>query len=184
MNHSQFPDVVPMRQGGLMSDPQVLLVPWSDADLELLRRINTPEMKRHLGGPETEEKVLARHQRYLKLDSGQMFRVALLPEGQAVGSIGYWDRVWDGDTAYEAGWHVLPEFQGRGIAGTAVREIIAATRADGKHRWLRAFPDVENPASNAICRKAGFEFVGETDFEFPAGRIMRSNHWRCDLEAA
>src|SRR5262249_43383849 len=54
--------------------------PWTDNDLDLLRRINTPEMKAHLGGPESEEQVRARHQRYVEIgDSGigRMFRIVL-----------------------------------------------------------------------------------------------------------
>src|ERR1041384_6105205 len=39
----------------------VRLVPWAETDLPLLRRVNTPEMRRHVGGPETEEQVLSRH---------------------------------------------------------------------------------------------------------------------------
>ncbi|NUO59749.1 MAG: GNAT family N-acetyltransferase [Hamadaea sp.] len=166
-----------------MSDVAVRLVPWSEPDLEILRRANTPEMKEHLGGPETEEQVLARHQRYLRLDNGQMFRVELAPGGEVAGSIGYWDRQWDGETVYESGWHVFPEFQGRGVATAAARAVIAEARRDGRHRWLHAYPGVDNPPSNAICRKAGFQLVGPVDFEFPPGRPMRSNDWRIDLTA-
>jgi RimJ/RimL family protein N-acetyltransferase len=75
----------------------------------------------------------------------------------------------------------LPEFQGRGVASAAVRAVIAAARTDGRHQWLHAFPSVANAGSNAVCRKAGFALVGETDFEYPPGRIMRSNDWRYDL---
>jgi hypothetical protein len=42
---------------------------------------------------------------------------------------------------------------------------------------------VDNPPSNAVCRKAGFELLGETEFEYPPGRLMRSNDWRIDLTA-
>ena len=48
------------------------------ADLSLLRQANTPEMTAHLGGPETEDKLLDRNRRYLQRDdpgAGQMFAV-------------------------------------------------------------------------------------------------------------
>jgi RimJ/RimL family protein N-acetyltransferase len=160
-----------------MDDPEVCLVPWSGNDRELLHRINTPEMKRHLGGPETFEKVEARHQRYLSLDNGQIYRIELAT-GEAAGSIGYWDREWHGETVYETGWSVLPEFQGRGVAVAATRALIEVVRAEGRRRWLHAYPGADNLASNAVCRKTGFELMGETDFEFPPGNLMRSNDWR------
>jgi RimJ/RimL family protein N-acetyltransferase len=166
-----------------MIEQLVRLRPWSEDDLALLRQVNTPQMRRHVGGPESEEKLLVRHQRYLALATGQMFRIALTATDEPVGTIGYWDREWHGETVYESGWSVLPEFQGRGIAGAATRAVIEAARTDGRHRWLHAYPGVDNPASNAVCRNAGFELVGPTDFEFPPGSIMRSNDWRYDLHA-
>lgn len=167
-----------------MTERLVRLVPWSADDLALLRRVNTPEMREHVGGPESEDKLLARHERYLALSTGQMFRVALAATGEPVGTIGHWDRQWHGETVYESGWSVLPEYQGRGIAVAATRAVIEAARADGRHRWLHAYPGVDNPASNGVCRSAGFELVGPTDFEYPPGSLMRSNDWRYDLHGA
>jgi RimJ/RimL family protein N-acetyltransferase len=162
----------------------ITLVPWTDDDLELLRRLNTAEIWAHLGGPETEEQVLERHARYTDVGatgSGRMYSVVLLPERVKAGSIGYWEREWQGESVYETGWNVLPEFQGRGIAGAAAAAVIAEARAEKRHRWLHAYPSVDNPASNAICRKAGFSLVGEYDFEFPKGTFMRCNDWRHEL---
>ena len=38
---------------------------WDESGLALLRAMNTPEQKRHLGGPESEARLLDRHARYL-----------------------------------------------------------------------------------------------------------------------
>src|SRR5688500_15531613 len=108
--------------------PRVRLEPWAETDRDLLRRQNAPEMAEHPGGPETDEKVLARHQRYVAIGdtgTGRMFRIVLLPEGEAVGGIGYWEREEQGETVYEIGWGVLPEFQGRGIAVAATTAALA-----------------------------------------------------------
>jgi RimJ/RimL family protein N-acetyltransferase len=164
----------------------VQIMPWEAAGLEVLQRVNTPQMKKHVGGPETDEQVLARHQRYLDINAtgrGCMFVVVLLPENVAVGTIGYWERVWQREQVYETGWNVLPTFQGRGIAAAAAAAAVASARSERKHRHLHAFPSVDNSASNAICSKAGFSLVGECDFEYPPGRFMRSNDWRLDLTA-
>jgi RimJ/RimL family protein N-acetyltransferase len=142
-------------------------------------------MTAYLGGPETEEKVLDRHRRYLDLGdppAGRMFRV-VAPGGEAAGIVGYWERVWRGETVYETGWHIVPEFQGRGIATAAVACVIAEARAQRAHDFIHAFPSVENAASNAIPRKLGSEFAGECDFEYPPGHIMRCNDWQLTLTA-
>ncbi|MFL6053009.1 MAG: GNAT family N-acetyltransferase [Actinoallomurus sp.] len=164
--------------------PDVAIEPWGEGDLDLLRRINAPEMMEHLGGPETEAQVLDRHRRYLDPGaprSGTMFRVVTLPEREAVGSIGYWERHWRGETVYETGWSILPEFSGRGLATAAGRLVVERVRAEGRHRFLHAYPSVDHPASNAICRKLGFTLLGGCDFEYPPGHLMRCNDWRLEL---
>lgn len=162
---------------------RVRLRPWAPGDLWLLRRTNAPEMTEHLGGPETDEQVAARHERYLRTlgDAGRMFTIVLIPGGEVVGSIGFWEHAWQGDVVYETGWGVLPEFQGRGIAASAARAVVEEARRQGAHRSLHAFPSVGHAASNAVCRKAGFTLLGECDFEYPKGHPITSNDWAVDL---
>ncbi|GGW91654.1 GNAT family N-acetyltransferase [Streptomyces noursei] len=162
--------------------PRVRIEPWTDGGLDLLRRANAPEMTRHLGGPETEEQVARRHRRYLAGEGpGRMYRVLLLPEGEAVGTVGFWEPQWRGEAVYEAGWGVLPGFQGRGIAVAAVRQVLVEAAAEGRHRTVHAFPSVANAASNAVCRKAGFTLRGECDVEYPKGHFIQANEWRTAL---
>lgn len=110
-----------------------------------------------------------------------MFTVVLLPDERATGSIGYWERDWGGETVYETGWAILAAYQGRGIAAEATRGVIRLAAAQRRHRHLHAYPSVDNPASNAICRKVGFDLLGESDFEYPPGHLMRCNDWCFDL---
>jgi RimJ/RimL family protein N-acetyltransferase len=161
------------------------LRPWSEDDLPLLERLmGDPAMTAHLGGPETPEQIRQRHKRYCRArqtGKDQMFVIVLGQERAPAGSIGYWERQWQGQDVWETGWSVLPEFQGQGIATRATRLIIERARAEGKHRFLHAYPAVDNPPSNAICQKAGFTLQGEVDFEYPKGHWMRCNDWRLDL---
>ena len=161
------------------------LEPWGKDDLPLLRRImGDPAMTEHLGGPETEEKLAdrqARYEREREPGSGRMFKIIDESTGEPAGSVGYWEKEWRGGTVYETGWSVLPGFQGRGIAAAATRQVIEAARANNRHRYLHAFPSIENAPSNAICRKLGFELLEERDFEYPPGSRMRCNDWRLDL---
>lgn len=163
----------------------VRLEPWSAGDLTLLERLlGDPAMMTHLGGPETSEQILRRHERYIRLsDSGtdHMFKIVWEPSGDGVGSVGYWRKVWREQQIYEMGWLVLPEYQGQGIATKAAAAVIAEARLEPKYRFMHAFPSVSNGASNAICRKLGFTLIEECQVEYPAGRSMRVNDWRLDL---
>jgi RimJ/RimL family protein N-acetyltransferase len=68
---------------------------------------------------------------------------------------------------------VVPEFQGRGIAVAATAQAIELAKRDDKHRFMHAFPNVDNAPSNTICRKLGFELLGACEFEFPKGHLQR-----------
>jgi len=110
-----------------------------------------------------------------------MFVIVVGADRVAAGSIGYWAKEWQGQEVWETGWSVLPEFQGQGIATQAIFAIVDHVRAEGKHRFIHAFPSVDNAPSNAICRKAGFALLGEVEFEYPPGMVLQSNDWCRDL---
>jgi RimJ/RimL family protein N-acetyltransferase len=161
---------------------------WEEGDLPLLQAsLGDPAMTRYLGGPESPEQIAARHQRYAALvgtGTGHMFVILVGREREAAGSVGFWDKEWQNEQVYEMGWSVLPPYQGRGIATRATILALEQARRDSRHRYVHAFPSVENAASNATCRKAGFSLLGEYDFEYPKGHLMRCNDWRFDLGSA
>jgi RimJ/RimL family protein N-acetyltransferase len=162
----------------------VRIEPWSDDDFALLALQNTPEMTDHLGGPEPEDKLTVRHAHYLdgwRTGAAAMFTVKTDDAVEPVGSVGYWKREWRGEPAYESGWAILPQYQGRGFAAAAVRLALEHARTHGDRAKVYAFPPPENPASNAVCRKAGFVFLGETDFEYPKGNHVITNEWVATL---
>jgi Acetyltransferase (GNAT) family len=168
------------------------LVAWSEGDLALLRRTNAPEM--------TEHKLLDRHRRYLTITTGAVFRIEV--DGAVAGSIAFWEREWDGSHGVRDRLGRAPGFQGRGVAAAAARAVVIVARtnatapvpvappgrgelgtparAGSRHSRLHAFP-VDHPASNAVCRNAGFTLVGECDVEYPKGHPMRCHDRRLDL---
>jgi RimJ/RimL family protein N-acetyltransferase len=161
----------------------VRLEPFGEHDLWLVERLmGDPAMTEHLGGPESAKKLAKRHRRYSEPGSG-MFKIVDAETGEALGSVGFWEREWQGRQVYETGWSVLPEFQGRGIAGRATALAIVLARQEGKHNFLHAYPSVQNEASNAICRKLAFTLLGEHELEYPPGNRMRCNDWQLDLRA-
>jgi RimJ/RimL family protein N-acetyltransferase len=160
------------------------LRPWADGDLPLLERtVGDPEMTGQLGGPESPEKIMHRHARYLRMgnaESGRILVIVTGPDGEPAGTHGYWKRDGDGGTVWETGWFVLPKFQGQGIATRATQLMAEMAWADAPHRPIHAYPSVENAASNAVCRKVGFRLIGAFDFEYPPGHRLRCNDWVLD----
>ncbi len=161
------------------------LQPWGSGDLPLLERLlGDPGMTQYLGGPESPGKLRERQGRYERLEGGdRMFKIVEVASGVGVGSVGFWTKAWRDEQVYEVGWMVVPEFQGRGIAGAATALVIDLAQHDDKHRFMHAFPNIDNGPSNAICHKLGFELLGACKFEFPKGHLMTCNDWRLDLRA-
>jgi RimJ/RimL family protein N-acetyltransferase len=167
---------VPARAG-------VRIESWGEGDLPLLLLcLGDSAMMKHLGGPESPEKIAERQTRYQRPDSKQ-FKILDEASGEGIGWVGYWERDWRGAQVYEIGWSVLPAFQGRGVAGAATLQAIAIARAERAHRFLHAYPSADNASSNAICRKLGFTLNGPCDFAYPKGSMMACNDWCLDLLA-
>jgi RimJ/RimL family protein N-acetyltransferase len=102
-----------------MSDVQ--LQPWSEEDLPLLEKLlGDPAMMTYLGGPESQEQILRRHQRYIRLPedgTDHMFKIVWEPDGAGVGNVGYWRKTWRDQAVYETGWLVLRPLQSSSTHG-------------------------------------------------------------------
>lgn len=163
----------------------LILQPLSEDDLPLLEKLlGDPGMMLHLGGPESPEQILRRHQRYMRLPedgADHMFKVLWGTNAEGVGNVGYWRKTWREQSIYEMGWLILPEYQGQGIATRAAAAVIEHARRESKYQFMHAFPSVSNAASNAICRKLGFTLVEECQVEYPPGYSMTVNDWQLDL---
>jgi RimJ/RimL family protein N-acetyltransferase len=164
-----------------MDRPAADIEPWGPGNLPLLELLNDPEMTKHVGGPETPEQLADRQARYEPEDSRQ-YRI-VVETGEGAGWVGYWERTWRDHQVWEIGWAVLPGFQGRGLASSATAQLIEVARAERLHRFVHAYPKVENAASNGICRRLGFTLLGEVDLEGRWEGVERCNDWRLDLEA-
>jgi RimJ/RimL family protein N-acetyltransferase len=152
------------------------LEPWGPDDMPLLEKtVGDPAMMAYLGGAESPEKMAERQEKFAAPDSG-MFKIVDDESGEAIGSVGFWEKEWRGEIVHEVGWFVIPSSQGRGVAVQAMRQLIPRAAS----RPIHAFPNVENAPSNAICRKLGFTLLGECDFEYPPGQSMRCNEWRLE----
>lgn len=155
---------------------------WSKSDADLLCEANTEAMTKFIAGPESADQVTSRHENYMRLwDEGFARMFVVLKGEDPVGGIGWWQMEWAGEPAVETGWFVLPRAQGRGVAGEAVRLIVADAMNFGPPECqLYAFPSTGNGPSNALCARAGFELLGENGFPF-RGKDLQVNVWRHSL---
>ena len=160
---------------------RVVLVPLSAADEWLTAALETdPEVMRDLGGPLDPAEVPALHARRVEgIEAGNtwFFTIRLGGDGPPVGTVCLWDDDHhDQRGGSEVGWMVLPDYQGRGIASAALRELIERARADGRWGDIHAYPNETNAASNALARATGFTLIGTVDVEF-RGHRLRCNDW-------
>lgn len=165
--------------GAARPAPAVQLVPVTEADEWLTVALETdPIVMAELGGAWSEAEARATHARRLRTtrETGSWWLKIVGADGAAVGSLVLWDSEWQGRPVSEAGWMVLPGHQGNGYASAAVRLLLEQAAADGRWGDIHASPGTSNGASNAICRKAGFELLGEGDVDY-GGRMLRVNHW-------
>ncbi|HEX3789528.1 MAG TPA: GNAT family N-acetyltransferase [Pseudonocardiaceae bacterium] len=146
-----------------------------------------PAMMAELGGPQPRagiEEIVRRHA--CDTRSGAALICLIVPgEDPAVvaGTVALAAGEHDGESLAEIGWAVLPEFQGRGLAKTAVRLLLDRARGLGRSGLVHAFPAVTNAPSNGVCRSVGFTLLGQRDVWF-AGKLFHSNHWQIDISAA
>jgi RimJ/RimL family protein N-acetyltransferase len=156
----------------------------TETDLELrIRQETDPRMMAELGGPRPIEDIERAHARSLVLAAeGKCWPLKVIPDGSTdpAGGVAIFLSTHNGETIYEIGWMTLPEFQNKGIAGEAVRQVLDKAITEQKFGTIHAFPAVTNGPSNRICEKNGFTNLGEVDIEF-SGRPLRCNHWRIDL---
>jgi RimJ/RimL family protein N-acetyltransferase len=137
-------------------------------------------MTKHVGGPETPEKVVERQSRYEEEDSRQ-YKIVVEVGGEGIGWVGYWERTWHDQPVLEIGWAVLPSFQGRGLAGSATAQLLDKAREDQQLRFVHAFPKIDNGPSKRDLPQARFR-VGRGDrLPGPPGGFVRCNDWRFDL---
>ena len=160
----------------------VSLRPIAMDDLPLYAGMLTdPRMMTELGGPLAPEGLgekLGGIVRGVETDENWFF--VIVADGQDVGTVCVWMADDDWGSAPEIGWMVAHPHQGRGYASSAVAEVLRLAREQDRWGEIHAHPGISNGPSNAICRKTGFERLGERDVVF-SGRTLRCAHWRVDV---
>jgi RimJ/RimL family protein N-acetyltransferase len=136
-----------------------------------------------LGGPVPREEIPALHRRRLSgLASDPWWLVIVTDDGESAGTIGIWQTEHDGSLVHETGWMLARRFHGRGLASAALGLLLHRAREEPRFEQLHAWPGVANAASNALCRKFGFELLGEEDGGY-RDAPLRVNHWVLTLRS-
>ena len=160
----------------------VSLRPIAMTDLPLYAGMLTdPRMMTELGGPLDPEGLEEKLAGIVRgVEAGDDWFFVIVADARDVGTVCVWMADDDWGSAPEIGWMVAAEHQGRGYASAAVAEVLRLAREQDRWGEIHAHPGISNGPSNAICRKAGFEKVGERDVAY-MDRTLRCNHWMIDL---
>jgi RimJ/RimL family protein N-acetyltransferase len=151
---------------------------YSDEDLALIEAMQTdPEVMAELGGAVPRAEIPTLHRRRLdNIGADPWWFVIVTDDGEPAGEIGIWETEHDGASVHETGWMLARRFHGRGLASAALALLLERARGEPRFERLHAWPGVTNVASNALCRKFGFELLGEEDGGYRDARL-RVNHW-------
>lgn len=91
------------------------------------------------------------------------FIIETLPSNEFAGTICLWN-INQENTYAEVGYELLPDFQGKGIMTSALREIIRFAFKELNIETIEAFTHSENHASRKLLEKFGFKLMaGKTD---------------------
>lgn len=147
-----------------------------------------PVMMAELGGPLPREGIEAKVLRdvaTVEADTGWILMIQPDDADPATvaGSVVLWSHTEDEEPFSEMGWMVLPEFQGRGLAKSAVRLLLERARDDGRWGLVHAYPGATNGPSNGLCRSLGFRLLGQEEILAMDDRPMTANHWVIDPTA-
>lgn len=148
-----------------LADGDLLLRPWAVLDARTLAAAwADPEVARWTGVPAVADEAAAR--RWIRGDADRRARglaldLAVARGGTVVGEVGLADIDPGADTA-EIGWWVAPRHRGAGIARRAVRLVALWAVEELVVGSVTAHCDRGNPASGAVARAAGFQWVGQS----------------------
>lgn len=137
---------------------------WRETDIDFAQRLwGDPRVTRYLDarprlGPDEVRDRLELEMRHEREHGVQYWPCLLLETGESIGCCGlrpYPRRA----GALELGFHVLPAFQGRGLATEAAAAVVGYAFAQLHAPRLYAGHHPDNTVSARVLRKLGFEFL-------------------------
>lgn len=134
----------------------------STADLDFMAELlGDPAVMAHYPRPKTRAEALDWIDWNVRLyrERGYgLWLLSLASTGQLVGECGITPQDVDGVDEVELGYHVLPGFQGRGLATEAALAVQDHARLTFSIRRIVAIIDPRNAPSQRVAQKAGMSF--------------------------
>ena len=149
---------------------------WQEDDTDLAMRLwGDSAVTGYLcaSGHFSEEEVLRRLETEIENERRrgiQYWPVFALKTGDLIGCCGLRMR---GDGEYELGFHLRPQYWGKGLASEAGRAVIARAFEEYGIAGLRAGHHPQNSASRHVLEKLGFRYTGSLYYE-PTGLMHPS----------
>ncbi|HJV43248.1 GNAT family protein [Caulobacter sp.] len=142
-----------------------MLIEAKSDDFAALLRGEAPAPHRLCDSPLAPPEVLAMLDQ-LAARIGGTFRPSawmIVEEGEIVGLISPTQALDASDRSLRIGYGVAPTRWGKGIATRAVADLAAWARDDDRVLALTAETSVDNPASQTVLARNGFQAVGERE---------------------
>ena len=164
-----------MTPGFFLRTPRLGFRLWSDVDGALAMSLwGDPNVTQLFGGPFSAGEIVARLEREIAQQANhgvQYWPIFLLDSGEFVGCCGLrpYPSAERQGTIYELGFHLRPQFWGRGLAIEAARAVIAFAFEDLSATSLFAGHHPDNAASARLLEKLGFRYEHD-EFYPPTGR--------------
>jgi len=159
--------------------PRLVLQRWTDADVEELADIGTPEVVRYLGGtPWTPAMALASIALWRQIDERlgiTTWAVRLLETDELIGTCGFagtnmpWLRF---DFVIEVGWTLGHRWWGHGLATEAALAAIRVGVSRYPAERIISKCSIDNTASERVMRRIGMIRVGVVQGTFNAPTVV------------
>jgi RimJ/RimL family protein N-acetyltransferase len=155
---------------------RLVLRRWRDGDLgSWLQHLNTPEVKAHLGGPQSPEAVaekFAKAKESWARDRFSFLAVDLQENGAFLGAAGIGRISNEGvpdalRDAVQIGWQLRKDYWGQGYATEAARAVLAWAFDQLNLPLVYGQTSESNPGSWHIMEKLGMERLTALDYEAP-----------------
>lgn len=140
---------------------------WTEEDITLAKELwGDPQVSKHIcaGGIFTEKEIEARLT--LECENGKTYGIQYWPvfeleSGRHVGCCGLRPVAGEADV-YELGFHLRPDFWGRGLAVEGAKAVITYAKESLRAKELYAGHNPKNTNSrHVLVDKLGFVFTGE-----------------------